>query len=75
MSEYRRKIYDGVMRLPHELVHQFGREVTILSDYKSAVLFNPAANRALVAKSLEFLAESIWDELMRERRKAKKGGT
>ena len=73
MSEYRRKIYDGVMRLPHELVHQFGKEVTIMSDYKSAVLFNPNANRALVAKSLEFLAESIRNDLTRKRRKVKKG--
>ena len=73
MSEYRRKIYDGIMRLPHELVHQFGREVTILSDYKSAVLFNPDANRSLVAKSLEFLAESIRNDLAREGKKVEKG--
>ena len=72
MAEYTRRIYDGVMRIPHELVLQFGSTVTLLSDYRSAVLFRPSANRRLVAKSLELMAETIRNDVTRSRRKMRK---
>ena len=64
MAEYNCRIYNGLVRLPHELVHLFGDEVTIVSDYRAAVFFSPGANRVLIAKSLVYLAELIRDEFI-----------
>ena len=72
MPEYERKIYDGVIRLPHEVVEFLGNRVKLIADYRSVVIVKTDAPPELVSDSLKYLATQIIKESEHERGKVRR---
>ena len=72
MPEYERKIYDGVLRLPHEVAEFLGDRVKIVADYRSVVIVKTDAPPKIVSESLRYLANQILAESKLEKKGGKK---
>ena len=70
MPEYEKKIYGGVLRIPHEVVEFLGDRVRLIADYRSLIVVKSGAPPDLVSESLRYIADVISKEAKaREERK------